>query len=301
MRILVTDGMDAQAVELLRSKGHEIVEQYYEPEVLGPALREFDAVVVRSKTKIRAAQIDQANGGRLKLVIRAGVGVDNIDVSYAEAAGIAVRNTPRASSQSVAELAMAHIFSCARFISSAGWTMRQGKWEKKAYGQGMELCGKTLGIIGFGRIGQRLCGMAKAMGMTVVAYDVIKRSDLEDQLGMRYVTLEELLAGSDVISLHTPAVDGTPLICASSIAQMKDGAILVNTSRGDNVDEQALLEGLNSGKLRAVGLDVFAQEPTPNMELLNHPRVSATPHIGGATQEAQARIGWEIVELVEGF
>ena len=140
MRILVTDGMDKTAMAELKAQGHEVVEQFYEPAELGKALRDFDVVVVRSKTKVRAAQIDEARGSQLKLIIRGGVGVDNIDVDYAKAAGIDVKNTPRASSESVAELAMAHMFSCARYISHAGYTMRNGQWEKKAYGKGIELC-----------------------------------------------------------------------------------------------------------------------------------------------------------------
>ena len=172
MRILVTDGMDKTAMAELKAQGHEVVEQFYEPAELGKALRDFDVVVVRSKTMVRAAQIDEAKGSQLKLIIRGGVGVDNIDVDYAKAAGIDVKNTPRASSESVAELAMAHMFSCARYISHAGYTMRNGQWEKKAYGKGIELCGKTLGVVGFGRIGQKLGVMAKAIGMNVIAFDI---------------------------------------------------------------------------------------------------------------------------------
>ena len=162
MRILVTDGMDKTAMAQLREMGHEVVEQFYEPDQLGKALRDFDVVVVRSKTKVRANHIDEAKGSQLKLIIRGGVGVDNIDVKYAEANGIAVKNTPKASSQSVAELAMGHMFACARYISDAGYTMRNGEWKKKEYGKGIELQGKTLGIVGFGRIGQHLGVMATA-------------------------------------------------------------------------------------------------------------------------------------------
>ncbi len=298
MRILVTDGMDKTAMAALRADGHEVVEQFYEPDQLGEALRDFDAVVVRSKTKVRANHIDAAKGGRLKLIIRGGVGVDNIDVKYAEEAGIAVKNTPRASSESVAELAMAHMFSCARYISIAGHSMREDKWEKKAYGKGIELSGKTLGIIGFGRIGQKLGTMAKAMGMTVVAYDIFHVPGIEEQLGMKYVEMDELFAQADFISLHTPAIDGKPLICAETIAKMKDGVVFVNTSRGNNVDEDALLEALNSGKVRAAGLDVYAEEPAKNKALYSHPNVSCTPHIGAATVEAQKRIGAEIVDII---
>lgn len=299
MRILVTDGMDKTAMEQLREMGHEVVEQFYEPDQLGKALREFDVAVVRSKTKVRANHIDEAKGGKLKLIIRGGVGVDNIDVKYAEANGIAVKNTPRASSQSVAELAMGHMFSCARFISHAGYTMRNDQWEKKAYGKGIELQGKTLGIVGFGRIGQHLGVMAKAIGMKVVAFDVYQVPVIAELLKIPYVTMDELLAESDFISVHAPAVDGGALISRENISKMKDGVVVINTSRGTNVDEEALLEALNSGKVRAAGLDVYADEPATNKALYSHPMVSCTPHIGAATVEAQKRIGQEIVEIIK--
>ena len=270
-------------------------------EELGAALREFDAVVVRSATKVRANHIDAAKGGRLKLIIRGGVGVDNIDVKYAEDAGITVKNTPRASSNSVAELAMGHMFSCARFLSVAGHTMREGKWEKKVYGKGIELGGKTLGIIGFGRIGQALGRMAKGIGMEVIAQDIFHVPGIEEQIGMKYVELDELLERSDFISLHTPSLNGVKLICKENIEKMKDGVVFVNTSRGDNVNEDDLLEALNSGKVRAAGLDVYADEPATNAALYSHPNVSCTPHIGAATKEAQQRIGAEIVEIIENF
>ena len=232
MRILVTDGMDKSALEQLKANGHEVVEQFYAPEELGAALREFDAVVVRSATKVRANHIDEAKGGKLKLIIRGGVGVDNIDVKYAEENGITVKNTPRASSNSVAELAMGHMFSCARFISVAGHTMREGKWEKKAYGKGFELGGKTLGIIGFGRIGQALGRMAKGIGMNVIAQDIYHVPGIEEEMGMKYVELDELLAQADFISLHTPSLNGVKLICKENIDKMKDGVVFINTSRG---------------------------------------------------------------------
>lgn len=301
MKILVTDGMDKTALEQLKKNGHEVTEQFYAPEELGAALRDYDAVVVRSATKVRANHIDEAKTGKLKLIIRGGVGVDNIDVKYAEEVGITVKNTPRASSNSVAELAMGHMFSCARFLSVAGHTMREGKWEKKAYGKGFELGGKTLGIIGFGRIGQALGRMAKGMGMHVVAFDVFHIPGIEEQMGIPYVEMEELLAQSDFISVHAPAVDGGALINAENIAKMKDGVVIINTSRGTNVDEAALLEALESGKVRAAGLDVWAEEPAKNVALYSHARVSCTPHIGAATQEAQARIGEEIVSIIQTF
>ncbi|MGM9663139.1 MAG: D-2-hydroxyacid dehydrogenase [Oscillospiraceae bacterium] len=301
MRILVTDGMDKKAMAKLVENGHEVVEHFYAPEELGAALRDFDAVVVRSATKVRANHIDECKGSRLKLIIRGGVGVDNIDVKYAEANGITVKNTPRASSESVAELAMAHMFACARYISIAGHTMREDKWEKKAYGKGIELSGKTLGVVGFGRIGQKLGVMAKAIGMNVIAFDIFHIPGIEEQLGIPYVEMDELLAKSDFISVHAPSVDGGALINAERIAKMKDGVVIINTSRGTNVDEAALLDALNSGKVRSAGLDVYADEPATNKALYSHPMVSCTPHIGAATMEAQGRIGQEIVDIIESF
>jgi D-3-phosphoglycerate dehydrogenase len=298
MRILVTDGMDKTAMAKLTEMGHEVVEHFYEPDELGKALRDFDVAVVRSKTKVRANHIDEAKGSRLKMLIRGGVGLDNIDVKYAEANGITVKNTPRASSESVAELAMGHMFSCARYLSIAGHSMREDKWEKKAYGKGIELCGKTLGIIGFGRIGQKLGVMAKAIGMDVIAFDIFHIPGIEEQLGIPYVEMDELLAKSDFISVHAPAVDGGAIINAENIAKMKDGVCIINTSRGTNLDEGALLAGLESGKVRAAGLDVYADEPATNKALYSHPMVSCTPHIGAATVEAQKRIGMEIVDIV---
>ena len=298
MRILVTDGMDKTAMAELKAQGHEVVEQFYESEELGKALRGFDVVVVRSKTKVRAPHIDEAKGSNLKLIIRGGVGVDNIDVKYAEENGIMVRNTPNASSQSVAECALAHMFACARFISIAGAAMRNDIWDKKAYSKGIELQGKTLGIIGFGRIGAHLGVMAKAIGMNVVATRSSRTSGTDEATGIPYVTLDELLEKSDFISLHAPALPGGPLVNADTIAKMKDGVCIINPSRGGNVDEKALLEALNSGKVRAAGLDVWAEEPSKNHDLYSHPMVSCTPHIGAQTVEAQKRIGAEIVEII---
>jgi len=229
MRILVTDGMDASAVEKLRGDGYEVVEQFYEPEALGGALREFDAVVIRSATKIKEPQIDAAKGGRLKLIIRAGVGVDNIAVQYAEAAGITVKNTPRASSNAVAELAMALLFSCARNISIAGHTMREGKWEKKAYSKGFELSGKTMGVIGYGRIGRLVGEKGQALGMKVLS--VVHRNKPEgcESETMHFVTMDELLSQSDILVLCAPSGE-KPLVDAESLAKMKDGVVIINVS-----------------------------------------------------------------------
>ena len=301
MRILITDGMDKSAIETLKERGHEVIEQYYEPAELGAALKDVDVVVVRSKTKVRKEHIDAAKNGKLKCIIRGGIGVDNIDVDYARMNGIQVRNTPDASTESVAELALAHMLACARYVSIAGSTMRNGQWEKKAYGKGIELVGKRLGIYGYGRIGKRLGVMAKGMGMNVLAYRRSAIPESIDDAGIIYVTEEKLLHTCDFISVHAPSSPAGPIITADRIAEMKDGVVIINTSRGANVDEKALLDALNSGKVRAAGLDVWADEPTHNMELLNHPNVSCTPHIGAATVEAQKRIGMEIVYIIAGL
>lgn len=298
-RVLITDGMEKSGVESLKTAGFEVVEQHYEPEVLGEKLKEFDALVVRSATKVREPIIDAAMGGKLKLIIRGGVGVDNIDVAYAESKGIKVMNTPNASSASVAELALGHMFALTRFIHISNVTMREGKWEKKKY-EGIELGGKSLGIIGFGRIGRELAKRAKVLGMHVIYTS--RRGKLEGFEEYEFCTMEELISKADFISLHVPydKEKGT-LIGEKEFAMMKDGVYLINCSRGKVVSEKALLAALESGKVAGAGIDVFEEEPTKNLELVNHPKVSATPHIGAATSEAQTRIGEEIVQILKTF
>lgn len=303
MRILASDGMEKGAIAKLQAQGHEVVvpETTPTPDELCQLVKEFDVLVVRSATKVRVPAIDSAaEAGRLKLIIRGGVGIDNIDHKYAEEKGIAVKNTPRASSDAVAELALAHMLSCARFVSAAGHSMRENKWEKKAYAKGIELAGKTLGVIGYGRIGQSLGRKAQALGMKVLAYDVYHVEGIENE-NMKYAEMDEVLANSDFISLHVPSLPGQPLINEETIAKMKDGVNIINTSRGTNIDEAALLAALNSGKVRAAGLDVWAEEPSKNPELYSHPMVSCTPHIGASTVEAQKRIGAEIVDIINKF
>lgn len=298
LKILVTDGMDTRSVQTLKNMGHEVTEQFFEPEELKVQVKNFNVVIVRSATKVRKETIDSAlETGNLKLIIRGGVGVDNIDVCYAESKGIKVRNTPNASSSAVAELALSHMFCLARFMGMANITMREGKWNKKQY-KGIELSGKTLGLIGFGRIGRELAKKAKAMGMKIIYNDIL--GPAKDCPEYSFVSLDTLLADSDFISLHIPGnEDKSPVVGTLEFSKMKDGAYLINCARGNVVNESDLLEALNSGKLAGAGIDVFSEEPTKNMQLVNHEKVSVTPHIGASTIEAQKRIGSEIVSIIK--
>ncbi len=299
LKILANDGMDKAAIQKLTDAGHVVIDQFFEGDALAEKLREVDVVVIRSKTKIRQPLIDQVAGGQLKLIIRAGVGIDNIDHAYAEEKGIAVRNTPNSSSASVAELAIGHMFALARHLHIANVTMRSGQWNKKAY-KGIELNGKVLGLIGFGRIAQETAKRALALGMSVVYY---KRSGaVEGELDCQYLPFDALLEKADFISLHIPfdkAAGAT--IGAAEFAKMKDGVYLVNCARGGVVDEAALLSALDSGKVAAAAIDVFEQEPTPNQALYTHDHVSLTPHIGASTAEAQKRIGDETIDVINNF
>ena len=300
VKILVTDGMEKAAVERLRDMKFHVVEKHYEEKDLINEIKNYDVLVVRSATKVNKSIIDAAVATRkLKLVIRGGVGVDNIDVEYAESKGIAVRNTPNSSSTSVAELVLAHIFTLARFLHNSNITMREGKWNKKIY-KGIEVAGKTLGIIGFGRIGRETAKRAEALGMKVVYYDSM--GPMKEYKNFKYVQKEKLLARADFISLHVPqGPGGKAIIGEDEIAMMKDGAYLINCARGGVVDEGSLIKALDSGKLSGAAMDVFAEEPAKNNPLCLHEKVSCTPHIGGSTIEAQERIGEEIIGIVKEF
>jgi len=300
VKILVTDGMDKGAVQTLEDMGYEVTEQFFNPEDLKEQVRKFNVIIVRSTTKVRKETIDSAlETGNLKLIIRGGVGVDNIDVVYAESKGVKVRNTPKASSLSVAELVLGHMFAISRFIGIANVTMREGKWNKKQY-KGIELSGKTLGIVGFGRIGQVLAKKTNAFSMKIVYTDILGPN--KNCPDYDFVSFDQLLADSDFISLHVPGnKDKSPLINKDKIAKMKDGVCIVNCARGGVVDEKDLLEALNSGKVAGAGIDVYYEEPNKNLELVKHERVSATPHIGASTKEAQKRIGQEIISIIKEY
>ncbi len=297
VKVLATDGMAKSAVDELKSKGYEVIEEHYEPDALAEAVKDVDVIVVRSATKVREPIIDAAaEAGRLKLIIRGGVGVDNIDVKYAEDKGIEVRNTPAASSASVAELTLGHMFSLARYIGIANYTMRDGRWEKKAY-KGTELAGKTLGLIGMGRIARELAKRAEAIGMKIMYFDIFEIPGLPES----YVkaTKEDILREADYVSLHIPMPeDKKPVISADDLASMKPTAYILNLARGGLIDEDDLCDALDNGVIAGAALDVYPSEPATNERVLSNEKISLTPHIGGSTKEAQDRIGEEICKHI---
>ncbi len=299
-RVLASDPLDASAVAAMRRAGLTVDEKTdLSPDQLKAEIPAYDAIVVRSATKVRAPIIDAAKN--LKLIVRAGVGLDNIDAEYAATKGIAVRNTPAASSNSVAELALGHILSLARHIGRATASVKAGKWEKKQL-SGIEIEGKTLGIIGVGRIGQVLATKAHALGMAVVCYDAYLKTSPIPKIA-RMVAMDELLAASDFISLHVPFDPSVgAVIGAKEIQKMRNGVRIVNCARGGVVDEAALVEALRTGKVAGAALDVFATEPpAADHPLFALDGVSLTPHIGAATEEAQARVGDEAARIVIEF
>ncbi len=296
MKVLVSDGIEKIGSDMLKAAGFEVVEQKMTPEELLANIEQFDAIMVRSATKVTKEVIEK--GVNLKAIARGGVGLDNIDCVFAKEKGIPVLNTPGASSISVAELAIAHMFGVSRFIGISNVEMRQGKWPKKEYSHGMELTGKTLGLIGFGNIGREVAKRALGLGMSVVAFDpFVTTTDMDVTL----TTKEGVLAQADFISLHIPFIKAEGAsITAKEFAQMKDGVVLINCARGGVVCEKDLLDALNSNKVRYAGVDVFENEPATEAQtaLINHPRVSVTPHIGASTDEAQLRVGAEIAQKV---
>lgn len=316
-RILANDGIDASGKQLLEKAGF-FVETTKAPEGhLSEVINdgEFNVLLVRSATKVTAAVIDSCPG--LKLIGRAGVGLDNIDLKHAEDKDVKVINTPAASSQSVAELVFAHLFSGVRFLQDSNHKMRtEGSTRfnelKKTYSAGIELKGKTIGVFGFGRIGQAVAKMGIGLGMKVLAYDPfieevnldihILQNNSDIKIKIKTVSKDRLLTESDFISMHVPGkINGMPVIGAAELKMMKKGAGIVNASRGGVIDEDALLYSLDNGKLAFAGLDVFEDEPTPRTDVLYHPKISVTPHIGASTAEAQERIGIEMAENIITF
>ncbi|MFQ6100238.1 MAG: D-2-hydroxyacid dehydrogenase [Anaerolineae bacterium] len=299
MKLLVCDPTAPSAIEAMRKAGIEVdVRDDIAPEELEKVIPEYDAMVVRSRTKVRQPLIDKAIN--LKLIIRGGVGLDNIDVEYAQSKGIEVHNTPTASSNSVAELTIGYLLALVRQIPQATASMKGGKWEKKAFSKGTELAGKTLGLIGCGRIGTLVAQKADALGMEVLSFDPYIEKFLQCVSG---VQLDELLRRSDFISLHIPHTPETHyLISAEAFAKMKDGVRIVNCSRGGVVDEAALYDAIVSGKVAGAALDVYEDEKEERgRRLMELPQVIGSPHIGAGTAEARARVGEEVARIAIGF
>lgn len=314
IRILANDGIHATGLNLLREAGFHVDTDHVPQDDLSAVLPIYDALIVRSATQVRKDLIDGCPD--LKAIARGGVGMDNIDVVYAREKGLHVFNTPEASSRAVAELTMGHMLSLSRFLHRANRDMpAQGSTAfndmKKSFSKGREIEGRTLGIVGFGRIGQSLARLALGAGMKVIASDpYVQETDIAWHIegfgqvivNIRTISLDAVLASSDFLSVHVPSLGGKPLLGQVELAMMKKGAILLNSARGGIIDEDALLEALDSGQIGGAGLDVFVGEPVPRAQLLNHPNVSVSPHIGASTNEAQSRIGAELAHgMIEFF
>lgn len=288
MRVIIADSMEEPVLKEIS----KISEVEYKPENLKQALKMADILIVRSATKVTAELLQNTS---LKMIIRAGVGIDNIDCLEAERKGIKVLNTPKASTNAVSEMALGLIIATLKNIQKAHYQMKNKEWKKKEL-VGSEIYGKTLGIIGYGRIGESLAKKAQVLGMNVLAYNEPKK----DSPGINFVSLNELFELSDVISLHIPSSPQTKnMINRDNISKMKNGVVIVNTSRGEVIDEEALYNALKSGKISAAALDVYKEEPYKG-KLLELDNVYFTPHIAANTVEAQERIGIEIIEILKG-
>jgi len=313
MKILANDGISSKGKELLIAAGFTVITDKVEQDQLAKTVNEqgIEMILVRSATTVRKEVIDACPD--LKLIGRGGVGMDNIDVAYAREKGITVINTPASSSQSVAELVMGHLFSLSRFLQDSFKNMESGDFSnlKKKYAKGIELRGKTIGIIGFGRIGQSLASYALGAGMNVIAVDQFTTPvKINVPLGLNNnfeieitptTDLQSVLGKLDYISLHVPKqADGSAVITANEFSKMKKGVLIVNASRGGVIDENDLLVALDGGIIGGIALDVYENEPNPRKDLLNHPKIACTPHIGAATLEAQDRIGEELAQLIIG-
>lgn len=313
MKILANDGISAIGQQQLEAAGFTVITEKVEQDQLANAVNTqgIEMILVRSATTVRKEVIDACPG--LKLIGRGGVGMDNIDVVYALEKGITVINTPASSSQSVAELVMGHMFAISRFLNDSYKNMETADFStlKKNYGKGVELRGKTLGIIGFGRIGQSLASYALGAGMNVIAVDrYTEPVSIQIPLGngkeaaisvIPTNDLNAVIGQLDYISLHVPKqADGSAVIAAAEFDKMKKGVRIVNAARGGVINEDDLLVALNSGQVAGIALDVFENEPNPRKYLLNHPKIACTPHIGAATVEAQDRIGEELAQLIIG-
>ena len=296
MKVIICDTTAPDAIAQMRDAGIDVdVRDDVSADELPTVLPDYDGMVVRSRTKVREPLIDQATN--LKVIVRGGVGLDNIDVDYARSKGIAVLNTPSASSASVAELTVGYLFGLARQIPQSTASMKSGLWEKKKF-KGTELAGKRLGLVGCGRIGQEVAKRAKALGMDVVFF---RRTECELDYAQQ-VSLDEVIRTSDYISLHVPHSEETHnILDTDAFARMKDGVAIVNCGRGGTLDEDALFEAIQSGKVSGAALDVYAEEPSKGHKLYTLLQVIGSPHVGASTAEAQSRVGAEVAEKMVGF
>jgi len=296
MKVLISDKLESQAVDILKDKGLEVdVNTDLTPEQLKEKIKDYDALIVRSKTKATKEIIDAAD--KLKAIGRAGVGVDNIDIPAATAKGIVVMNAPSGNTISAAEHAFALMLTLSKNIHSAHPMLKSKKWEKKSLG--VELYGKTIGIIGLGRVGSHMAKMAKGIGMEVIGYDPLITKDKAQSIGVEFVSLDELLQKSDFISLHVPRTAETKnLINENTLNKMKNNARLINCARGGVVDEKALYDALKSGKIAGAALDVFEQEPLLDSPLLELDNVVFTPHLGASTSDAQIKVAVDIANSI---
>ncbi len=298
MRIILTDGLQDAGISILAKEAQVDDRKGISAEDLLKEIGTYDAIIVRGRTKVTKEVI--AAGKKLKVIGRAGVGVDNIDVAAAKEHGVVVVNAPSSTTTAVAELAMGLIFALAREIPKADASMKRGEWAKKDF-EGVELFGKTLGIIGFGRIGSAVGQMAAAVGMRIMACGLFHIPETIRIIGGELLVMDDVIEKSDFITIHTPLTAETRgLINAETIARMKDGVYIVCTARGGIIDEKALLAALNSGKVAGAALDVYETEPPVFKELINHPKVIATPHMAGQTNEAQRRASVDISREVLG-
>jgi len=299
MKVLICDATDPKALKMIEEAGIEVVNQPdITPEELLEVIAEYPCMVVRSRTKVTKEVIDA--GTSLKAIVRAGVGLDNIDVGYAKEKGVSVLNTPSASTQSVAELTIAYMMALARDIPLMTASMKAGKWEKKSF-LGSEISGKKLGLIGSGRIGQAVADRAIALGMTVMAYDPY----VTQLPNITLAELDDVLAEADYISLHIPHTDETHnILDAAAFAKMKDGVYIINCARGGTIDEDALYQAIQNGKVAGAALDVYAEEPLTNPKLFSLDQVIGSPHIGAGTGEAKERVGQvaaqKVIETLKG-
>lgn len=294
--VLVTDGLQDTGISILSREAEVDDRKGITAEELIKEIGNYDAMIVRGRTKVTREVIEA--GKKLKVIGRAGVGVDNIDTAFAKEKGVTVVNAPSATTTAVAELALGLVFALAREIPRADATMKQGKWAKKEF-EGVELYGKTLGIIGFGRIGSTVGQMAAAVGMRINACCLFRIPETIRIIGGELLVMDDIIEKSDFITIHTPLSDETRgMINADAFARMKDGVFLICTARGGIIDEKALLDALNSGKVAGAALDVYESEPPVFQELINHPKVIATPHMGGQTKEAQRRASMDISKEV---